>query len=231
MGDNYPPRNFNNMIKKYVIDIETEPLEKEELAPFVPEFKADSRLKDPVKIAEDLKSKEVNFYEKSTLSALTSKVCALGICEIGKEEPELYCGMAEEKLINIFSDLLTFSTAANGASGRAYEIITFNGNNFDIPFLCRRGLKYGNNMFTKFFRTDGGIGYDSGLVDLAVMWDCRRKDYTSLKELALHLGVGDKPKDDKLFYQKYAENPEAAKDYLKNDLILTKKIAEKWGLV
>jgi DNA polymerase elongation subunit (family B) len=216
----------------YIIDIETAPLSKEEIAPFIPEFKADSRLKDPVKVAEDLRSKEASFYDKCTLSALTSKVCAIGIWEIGKEEPELYCGMSEEKLINIFSDLLVYFDGADGMpGGRAYNIITFNGNNFDIPFLCRRGLKYGKNLFTKFFRTDGGFAYDSGSIDLAAMWDCRRKDYTSLKELALHLGVGDKDKSEELFYQTYERDPEAAKAYLRNDLLLTKKIAEKWQLI
>jgi hypothetical protein len=92
-------------------------------------------------------------------------------------------------------------------------------------------LKYGKNLFTKFFRTDGGFAYDAGSIDLAAMWDCRRKDYTSLKELALHLGVGDKDKSEELFYQTYERDPEAAKAYLRNDLLLTKKIAEKWQLI
>jgi hypothetical protein len=217
-------------MKTYIIDIETAPLADAALQVFLPEFKADSRLKDPIKIAEDIKAKEASFYEKATLSPLTSEVCALGVWEVGKDEPELYCGTPEEKLINIFSDLLVYSDDSTAV--RQYDIITFNGNNFDIPFLCRRALKYGKNLFSKFFRTDGGLAYDSGLLDLAAMWDCRRRDFTSLRELALHLGVGDKDKKGgELYYQTYSRDPEAAKRYLHNDLLLTKSVAQKWGII
>jgi len=208
-------------MKTYIIDIETEPLSREELKAFVPEFKADSRLKDPVKIAEDLLSKESAFYTKATLNALTSKVCAIGIWDVSQPEPQLLCGGDEEKLISTFGDLLKDKS----------KFITFNGAGFDIPFLCRRGLKYGKDFFSKFFRIDGGLSYDAPLIDLAAMWDCRRKDYTSLNELALHLGVGSKEKGEELFYQTWNRDQAEAKAYLRNDLDLTKKIAKKWGII
>jgi DNA polymerase elongation subunit (family B) len=203
-----------------IIDIETRPLEADKLNSFKPEFKADARLKDPVKVAEDLASKEAQFVQKAALSAFTGEICAIGVWDTEKEEPELHCGLPEKELIEIFSGLV------KGHS----KLVTFNGIHFDIPFLCRRGLLYGHNLFFEFFRTDGALAFNDRLIDLAAIWDCRQRSYPSLHELSLHLGIGGKPKTEELYYQMWERNQEEAKAYLRNDLFLTKEAAKFWGI-
>jgi DNA polymerase elongation subunit (family B) len=206
----------------YIIDIETKPLEANELKRLAPEFKADSRLKDPVKIAEDLKSKEAAFFDKAALSALTSSVFALGVWEVGKNQPVIHCNNDEKVVIAEFNKLI---------QAKDFKLVTFNGNSFDIPFLCRRGLKHGFNFFKKFYKNDGGMNYDAPLIDIAAMWDCRAKTYPSLNDIAVFFGVGGKSKSEELFYQVWEKDQAAATKYLYNDLDLTKKIAETWGVI
>ena len=68
-------------MKTYILDIETAPLAQNEILRFAPEFKADSRLKDPAKIAEDLKTKQEKFISNAALNPLVSKVCAVGLLD------------------------------------------------------------------------------------------------------------------------------------------------------
>jgi len=216
-------------MKTYIFDIETAPLEQSEIMRFAPEFKADSRLKDPVKITEDLRSKQEKFASSAALNPLTAQICAMGLLEVkGKAEPAAVItqhSKPEVVLLQTFIDVL---------ENNPVRLISFNGWGFDLPFICRRALLYGYNLFSYFFKADGGIMYASTTVahqDLAAMWDCRRKDYVSLRDLARFLEVGDKPADGPLFYETLKTNPRAAEAYLANDLKLTFAVAKKWGLL
>lgn len=215
-------------MKTYIVDIETAPLTDGEIAKFAPEFKADSRLKDPVKIAEDIKSKQEKFKTNAALSSLTASICAIGIWDTSKAEPDMYYDTSEKSIIEKFIDLLDEKNLTRT------RLVTFNGMNFDIPFICRRALLYGKDLFPIFYRIDGGFKIlDKApiFIDLAAIWDCRRKDYISLNDMAIYFGVGKKTNDGELFYQMLARDKKVAEAYLKNDLDMTKKIAEKWGLI
>ena len=215
-------------MKTYIIDIETAPLPPKLIEAFQPEFKADTRLKDPIKIAEDIKNKKEKFIANAALNPLTSYICALGIWETSQKQPELYISTNEKNIIEAFLELIKEENLTRT------RLVTFNGMNFDIPFLCRRGLLYGYDIFPTFYRIDGGFKIlDKApiFIDLAAIWDCRRKDYISLNDLAVYMQVGKKNKNEDLFYQLLEKNKDIAKDYLINDLKLTKDIAEKWGLI
>jgi hypothetical protein len=215
-------------MKTYIIDIETAPLPQNQIEAFQPEFKADTRLKDPIKIAEDIKNKKEKFIANAALNPLTSYICALGVWETSQKEPELYISNSEKNIIEAFLELIKEENLTRT------RIVTFNGMNFDIPFLCRRGLLYGHDIFPTFYRIDGCfkiLDKAPVFIDLAAIWDCRRKDYISLNDLAIYMGVGKKNKNEDLFYQLLEKNKDVAKDYLINDLKLTKDIAEKWGLI
>lgn len=215
-------------MKTYIVDIETAPLRDEEISKFAPEFKADSRLKDPVKIAEDIKSKQEKFKTNAALSPLTASICAIGIWDTSKPEPDIYYNVPEIDIINAFTKLLDEKSLTRT------RIVTFNGMNFDIPFICRRALLWGMDLFPTFYRIDGGFRLlDKApiFLDLAAIWDCRRKDYISLNDMAIYFGVGKKTNEGELFYQMLARDKKVAEAYLKNDLDMTKKIAEKWGLI
>jgi hypothetical protein len=215
-------------MKTYIIDIETAPLPKESIARFAPQFKADSRLKDPVKIAEDIRSKEEKFISSAALNPLIGQICAIGIWETSQPEPALYYDIPEKDIIQKFVDIVGTDNLSR------VRMVTFNGMHFDIPFICRRGLLYGLDLFPTFFRIDGGfkiLDKAPVFIDLAAIWDCRRKDYVSLNELSIFMGVGSKSADGEFFHEMLKNDKKAAADYLKNDLLLTKKIAEKWGLI
>ena len=215
-------------MKTYILDIETAPLENVEIMRFAPEFKADSRLKDPGKIAEDLKSKQEKFISTAALNPLVAKICAVGLLDVDAPadvttSEAITYGEDEQALLKVIASML---------DGGDVRLITFNGTAFDLPFICRRGLLYGINLFDYFFRPDGGIKIaDSLHIDLAAKWDCRRKDYVSLRDLARFLGVGDKPADGPLFHEQIKTNVRGALAYLMNDLQLTKSIAKKWKII
>lgn len=215
-------------MKTYILDIETAPLENVEIMRFAPEFKADSRLKDPSKIAEDLKSKQEKFISTAALNPLVAKVCAVGLLDVDASvdaptSAAINYGEDEQALLKGIEAVV---------AAKNTRLITFNGTAFDLPFICRRGLLYGMNLFDYFFRPDGGAKIvDSIHVDLAARWDCRRKDYVSLRELARFLNVGDKPADGPLFHEQIKTNVRGALAYLMNDLQLTKDIAKKWGIL
>jgi hypothetical protein len=215
-------------MKTYILDIETAPLAQNEILRFAPEFKADSRLKDPAKIAEDLKTKQEKFISNAALNPLVSKVCAVGLLDVQAPENTptdavIAYGDDEQALLLKVAKLV---------EEKPLRLITFNGIAFDLPFICRRGLLYGLNLFPYFFRPDGGAKIGDGVhVDIAAVWDCRRKDYISLRELSRFLGVGDKQSDGPLFHEMLKTDTRAAEAYLMNDLHLTKAVAKKMGLL
>jgi hypothetical protein len=215
-------------MKTYIIDIETAPLPEKDIAVFQPEFKADTRLRDPVKIAEDIKNKKEKFISNAALNPLTASICAIGIWDTDEEKPGIYYGITEEQIINKFLNLIKEENLSRT------KIVTFNGMNFDIPFICRRALLYGHDIFPTFYRIDGGfkiLDKAPVFIDLAAIWDCRRKDYISLNELAIYMKVGSKQNNGELFYQMLEKNKSQAEEYLINDLRLTRTIAQKWGLI
>ena len=215
-------------MKTYIIDIETAPLPEKDIVVFQPDFKADTRLKDPIKIAEDLKNKREKFISSAALNPLTASICAIGIWDISKTQPDLHHSVPEKNIIEKFLELIKEENLSRT------KFITFNGMNFDIPFICRRALLYGNDIFPTFYRIDGGFKIlDKApiFIDLAAIWDCRRKDYISLNDLAIYMRVGKKTHEGELFHQLLSKNRVEAEQYLTNDLMLTKGIAEKWGLI
>lgn len=204
---------------KYIMDIETEPYDESILLAGAPEFRAAGNLKDPAKIIEDIAKKEAKYLEDAALSALTASICAIGLWEVGKDKPVCYLGNEKD----------FFPEVCKLLADPSCHTITFGGSYFDYPFLCRRALLYGFNLFGVFFNETGYMNsYHS---DISRTWDCGRKEYTSLKEIARHLGVGDKEGSGEFFYKTLREDKVQAEKYLVNDLTLTKKIAEKLFLI
>ena len=81
-------------------------------------------------------NKETEVYldiETSSLDADSGMVVAVGYAE-GDEEPEIMFVKSFEDEKRVISSLFE--------QIRDKRIVTFNGNNFDIPFLIVRGLRY-----------------------------------------------------------------------------------------
>lgn len=119
------------MTKHIVIDIETMP--REAAQKYLPEVKADPRLKDEVKIAASIKQKQTAQIEKMALSPLYGEMAFLG-WRTADESGGIF---GEDDILSSFKDLI---------AGR--KIITYNGNNFDIPFIFKRGMIKGVDGFT-----------------------------------------------------------------------------------
>jgi hypothetical protein len=209
----------------YIVDIETAPLQESEILKYAEEIKADSRLKDPVKIAEDLKAKKEKLISSAPLSPLTGKICGLGILDVKTGKTAISLGLQagyEQQAIAEFEALLK----------EGNTLITFNGARFDIPYLCRRALLYGKNLFSTFFKTDGYPINKVTHIDLAQVWDCRCREYVSLAKLATFLNVGEKKNEGTFFYEQLAQkNEKEAKSYLENDLNVTFEVAKKFGFI
>ena len=136
-----------NMTEAVCFDIET--IADPEAVPLLPAVEPDSRLKDPAKIAEDIKRKEVEQLSKLGLSPWTSYICAFGWKAYGNEGVlmlERATPDHEEELLESIFYLLS----------RHKEFITFNGASFDVPFLYAhallRGVKTGVHIDTQKYR-------------------------------------------------------------------------------
>lgn len=202
-----------------IIDIETGISKDAEL--FMPTFEANKTLKDKEKIADDLTKKMIEWESKCALSPLTGEVLAVGqyktfsIIDSQKED------ISEEDLLNLFwNDYGKYLKLG-------HTLIGHNLKGFDLPFLYRRSLKYGIKPLWNP-QTDR---YNKQIVDTMELWSCGLypKEYISLDNLAKFLGVGEKSGSGKDF-AKLFKNPgtrQDALDYLKNDLEITYRIAEK----
>ena len=124
------------------IDIETIP--NETMIPFLPEPEvATGNLKDPEKIATKIEVAERSQIEKMALSPLTGRICSYAVCD----EDDSNNGY---KVINSINDemeacLITdiFNELTIGKKFEASVIITWNGNNFDLPFIYKRSAILG----------------------------------------------------------------------------------------
>jgi DNA polymerase elongation subunit (family B) len=200
-----------------VIDIET--MANPDATPLLPEPSIDSRLKDPVKIAEAKAEAKAKQIEKMALSPLTGKIAAVG----------LYGEFGGEVLIDDEKSMLDAVYAAIKVS----QIITYNGKSFDIPFIFKRGIILGCEWATipemKLF-TDR---YKSGEAHIDLMVEfCNYGEYEKLDNLARFILGSQKVEFD------YREIPELLKtdegkakitEYCLKDCELTYKLAKRMG--
>jgi len=98
---------------------------------FLPPIEADSRLKDEEKIKADIEKKKEKQVEQMALNGLYGKIACIGY--YGDNIQEVDFG-EEKELIERFLKKVSESSEV---------IVTWNGNEFDLPFIFKRGLKYG----------------------------------------------------------------------------------------
>ena len=101
----------------------------------LPAVEADTRLKDEEKIKADIEKKKEKQIEQMALNSLYGKIACIGYysdtiqeVDFGGEE------LSERVMIENFMKRLQNEPSI---------IVTWNGYNFDIPFIFKRGLKYG----------------------------------------------------------------------------------------
>ena len=116
-----------------ILDLETVP--HPDAHRWAEPVKADSRLKDPVKIAESIKEKTAERDERFGLDPDCNRIVALGFHVVGGADPECYLmrdEFEEREHLKLFWDIY------RGVPDT--RLVTFNGLKFDLPVLMRRSM-------------------------------------------------------------------------------------------
>lgn len=210
-------------------DIETGPLPESELAALVPPFDPaevkTGNLKDPDKIAAKLAEAELNhrrdFVERAALDPLTGRVVAIGL--LYRDSGEFFVIGHDDEA----ATLREFWDATKGEMGRINELIGFNTHLFDLPFLIRRSWRHRVAVPSGIRR---GRYWGDEMADVREAWQLGdRQARGSLDVIAKHLGAGAKNGDGKDFAALWQSDRAKAVEYLRNDLELTRRVAEALG--
>lgn len=203
-------------------DIETAPLPEEQLKSLMPEFQADSRLKDPEKIAQNIAKKEGEWKDRAALSPITGRVIAIGSFNERSGYWSHIDADYESELLKCFWGLF-----------RAHSdnpiICGWNIKGFDIPFLIKRSWANRVHVPSGVTHQYKGRTYLSErFVDLMEVWQLgnHKEKYTSLDTACQHLGMQGKiDLGDRLPHEVLEEDPELFDTYLKDDVIKVNDIA------
>ena len=196
-----------------VFDIETKPQSDAQLELVKPVFRAPSNYKDQAKIDIYILDAEAEWKKRAALSALTGRVLAIGTKEgayiqiIEGAEPDMLAKFWQE-----FQE--------------AEEMAGFCVKSFDLPFLVQRSFI--NQVKVPVTLFDGRY-YSRDVVDLQEVWLCygRERDGASLDAVCRACGIGGKTGSGADFARLYETDREAALMYLRDDLNLTQKLAER----
>ncbi len=204
---------FNPM--KAYFDCETSALPLEILQKSMPIFEANKTLKDPEKIAADIEKKRQAYIADAALDPLTGKVLAIGIYD----ELGFSCISGDEKTM-----LETFWKLADETLSTSNQLVGFNVNDFDLPFLFKRSWHHGIQP-PKILRD--GRYWNRDIIDLREVWQLGdRQAVGGLDAVSRFFGLEGKSGSGKDFAATWESDRAAALKYLETDLLLTKKLAE-----
>ena len=211
-------------MKSYLIfDIETGalPIEQIKALGIMPTFKAPANYKDPEKIKAKEAEHEADVMERAALDPTISKVLAIGYITDGKSEIDVG---DERNLLELFWKRI------NRLVEKQHKLVGFNICGFDLPFLIRRSWILGVPVSNALRR--GRYWNDHYIIDLAETWKLGiYNDHISLDRLSKVLGIGQKTGSGKDFHKLLEENPVKALEYLKTDLDLTAKLAQRLNVI
>lgn len=204
--------------KVLIFDIETDGrYEVEE----IPEnwFRHDARLTDPVKIDANLKQQA---QDKAALSPITGQVVAIGYSD---GNHDWACFGKEHDLLSGWQE------ACHSVVCRGGRIYSFNGTDFDIPFLMLRCIANGLKLRPSlggFWRSKWQPA--EAFMDLQSMALFGRRDREgySLDKVCRSLGLQGKSGSGKDFAELLRTDRAAAEAYLLNDIACTRSLAERF---
>lgn len=206
-----------------VFDIETGPLPRADLAEIVPAFEAPSNWKDPAKINAYIAEKQAEWFQSAALSATTGRVLAIGHFDTSVDAIGFFASGDER------ADLTDFWAFVTSFGSPRADLVGFNSNRFDLPFLIRRSWRLGVAVPPVF---TASRYLPASCIDILDTWRCGvRDDSISLDSLGRFLGVGRKTGDGVEFSSLWEMSRDAALEYLANDLRLTRRCAEALGLI
>lgn len=218
------------MIMFYAFDIET--MRNGSLVGSLPEPEVKAgNLRDPEKIAAKQAEAKAAQIEKMALNPLYGRICAAVFYNPEQPKIELVAGDSDEEEKLLLAECFKILQRDN------LHIVTWNGMNFDLPFLFRRALildvPIGDtpvlSFWTRKFETH------SAHLDLMQVWaGWNSQNYTKLDE------VGAVVAHDRKIEIDFHDFPELVKTnegrtkllaYCAQDTVLTWKIMEKFNRV
>jgi len=175
------------------------------------------------------------FKDKAALSPLTGRVLAIGRWDIST--PDSFVDsvnddanpVAEQAVIEHFLSLAD-AVLSDGGVLVGHNIIAF-----DLPFLLRRGLKYGIRP-PKTITSALAQYRPANLIDTMREWQFgnRYEGFVSLDSLAAFFGTQRKTGKGADFHKKFFGTPEERQEaiaYCNNDVVMTAAVAAKMGLI
>ena len=206
----------------YYYDIESAPLPEDKI--IFPEFKADSRIKDPAKIEADIAKKKAAFIDKAALSPNTGQILAIGY-QYGQDVTINEKGKSEAEMLEDFWIRFTDATC---------KLACWNASGFDLPFIWGRCMILGVKVP---IQARNGRYWGDRLIDLMEVYcGYQYKAMYSLDNACKQIGVDvriEKEIEGKDFYKYWngsKEEHEKARDYLKSDLKQTQAIGEHMNM-
>ncbi len=103
------------------------------------EVKAPSNWKDPIKCQRYVEEKMAERIEKAALNPLTGRVVGVGVGHREKEDWEYACWV--DRVNNEASLLKAVDYALGQIPGLSW-LVTYNGRQFDFPFLAVRAMRH-----------------------------------------------------------------------------------------
>tara|TARA_E500000318_G_scaffold109584_1_gene122905 strand:- start:296 stop:979 length:684 start_codon:yes stop_codon:yes gene_type:complete len=213
-------------MKICIFDIETRPQSKEQLQHVMPNFKADKRTKDPVKIVEQIEAKREAFMRDAALDPRYGEICAVGLkCQ------DMECDI----MIGNDVDLLQAFWFEFNKLKQKYTFAGFNIFAFDLHFIINRTLMTGNAGYLPPELTDyrefqaGYPTFSKCFIDLIdtfkVFKYSKNAKTTNLDQYCKAHGIDGKNGEGSMFYKMLDEGKSVeANKYLKNDLMITEQL-------
>lgn len=170
------------------------------------------------------------IQEKAALNATTGCVVAIGYMnESGKTIIHHALDMSEEGILMNFWELFSKCYKSDR------QLVGFNSNNFDVPFIARRTWAYGRKIPRNFVTPTGYLCQT--FVDLLQLYQCgNRRDWVSLDQVCRAYGLQGKPDDCSgadfaRLLRGTEEEKQAAINYLLGDLQMTSGLASRMGVL
>lgn len=177
------------MTKKF-IDIETLPTDSVQVkAHILATLKPPGNMSKPETIQKwlDDPANLNNAIAKTSLHGKFGQIACIGIAG-NTGEPEIISG-PEVEILNRFIELVRYEH--EGGTYQVHELIGHNSDDFDLPFISQRMIVNGMGPLYPF----DSKPFDKSTFDTEVMFLGNPRDYLSLVDLCMALGV-DKPLDE-----------------------------------
>lgn len=215
--------------KAIVFDIETGPLPAPQIealyTPLADEEVKIGNLKDPLKIAAKIEEAKADhraaFFDRAALSAVTGRVLAIGYANASADDlPRVHAPDSEKEILEEFWNAYK--------ANRGAQWVGFNVCRFDLPFIIRRSWALGIPVPSEI---RAGRYWHAGIIDLRDVWQLGdREAHGNLDTIAKLFGVGAKTGDGAHFADLLKKNREAALEYLRNDVAMTRAVYRRMNI-